>query len=495
MRVQQPSTCRIVSCLCRRLAAACGLAAALLVSAPTVQAAINWDGGGNSPWWFDTANWNSDWPLLPPMQVSDGVPNVTDALLNPALPGATWDQGEGVVFDPATDPNYAASFGLTWIGPYGPHAGDPTWGNAYVVNRLYMARGSVANGVTISGTATLTIRGVISTSNWLNASGDTQDSRWQIGRDSGVSGVPADAVIIQESGTVINNYGDLDLGSNDSSGTEVNCFGNGTWDYRGGTLEQGFNGSATTVRLRLSTGGSTGVGGIGTFIMRNPGSDAGGHVRVEDFQVAPFSGENGHEPNGTIQGVGIAEFHALRDGTRPIQVTNGLTLANGGDAGSDPGIRSSRLRLVLDEAPMLAGGVPINLGLFDIDSDGNGSGSIAAYGGQTVNDYGLTFSNADAADPLATSAVYDNLVDAVNLVDDDNIVTAMFGASTFRWRIYYDGNITWSDYDNSVVANITGPGTGRDLVLIGLDARLVPEPSALVLAVLAIGLLARRRRR
>ena len=224
------------------------------------------------------------------------------------------------------------------------------------------------------------------------------DSRWQIGRTSGTAGTPITGTIIQEKGVVTNNFGDVDLGSNQ---TNVPLgFGNGIYNYRSGTFEQGM----TAGRLRLSAGGSVAVGGVGTFIVHNPGTDTnsggGGYVRAKEMLVASFGGQNGVEPNGTTTGVGLVEFHYENGNTRPIQVVNNLTLANGGDNGADPGVRSSRLRLLLDAAPTVDGsGVPQDLGLFDVNSDNDGVGNII--GPAALSDYGVTFSDADAADPFA----------------------------------------------------------------------------------------------
>jgi hypothetical protein len=379
---------------------------------------------------------------------------VTDVLIN-AGTAATMN----VVYDPSTnDPNFAA------VGANPTNFPFPDGYDAQTVWRIYLGREAVgAAGGT--GNVNLTIRGDLKTS---NTGGDT---RWQIGRSSGTAAVASNATIIQEKGVVKNLYGDLDLGSNDSG--LVGAFGNGTYDYRSGTFEHGVdNNAATTLRLRLSAGGSTAVGGIGKFIARNPGMETGGYVRVQDFQVAPFGGQNGFEPNGVTNGLGIVEFHSLSEGTRPIQVVNNLTLNNGKDpVAADTGVRSAQLNLVLDEAPLLNAGVPIDFGLFDVDSDNDGVGAIASAGGG-ANAFGLTFSDATHANPLSADAVY----------QPGDIVTAMFGSSTYRWQIYYDGNISWSNADNSILDinqgngdGISGQGTGRDIVLIGLDSMVISD--------------------
>ena len=58
----------------------------------------------------------------------------------------------------------------------------------------------------------------------------------------------------------------------------------------------------------------------------------------------------------------------------------------------------------------------------------------------------------------------------------------MYQSSTYRWRIHYNGNINWSDASNSILDitkgggdGIEGPGTGKDIVLIGLDSVVVPQ--------------------
>jgi hypothetical protein len=57
----------------------------------------------------------------------------------------------------------------------------------------------------------------------------------------------------------------------------------GTYDYRGGILQVSQDGDSG---VRLSAVGSGGVGGVGRFIMRNPGPTSPGHVRSYDFDVA-----------------------------------------------------------------------------------------------------------------------------------------------------------------------------------------------------------------
>lgn len=462
---------------------ACGLAAVLffLVASPPAQAAITWDSqllgtvnmvpnqplGHGTQWWFDPVNWGFAEPgsaapyYLPPSDASDDTGatggNATDVLINGTatpLPG-----GEGVVFDPGSDPFYsdvdgagpgtdgAADLAYPEFGSYGPQT---IW-------RLYMGRADTNSGQTITDPALLTIKGDLGVDDIYG------DTRWQLGRGSGIVNVPIDATIVQKSGTVINNTGDIDLGSSDTG--LAGTFGNGTWDYQGGTLEQGI-GSGNR-RFRLSAGGSSSAGGVGTLIMHNP--DSAGHFRVREFYVASYGGGGVNNPDGVNRGVGIAEFHYENGGTRAVQVTESMFIANGlndPESSQPTAVRSSRLRLVLDEAPVVdLSGVPLNLALFDVDSDRDATGGLT--GG---NAYGVTFSNADAVDPLDPSAVY----------NEGDIVTAMFGASTYRWQIYYTGDIRWSDPDASILdtsmysgTGIGGMGTGTDIVLIGLDSMIV----------------------
>ncbi|MGE3640198.1 MAG: PEP-CTERM sorting domain-containing protein [Pirellulales bacterium] len=407
--------------------------------------------GSATPWWFDPLNWSTKNPgsmantapfYLPP---NNDTGAATDVLINAGTAGST-----EVVFDPANDPSFPAIAANPATHPFPAGYGPQT------IWRLYMGREAV--GANNAGVATLRIRGDLSTD---STAGDT---RWQIGRSSGTADVPSNGVIIQESGTVINNYGDVDLGSSDTGLAET--FGNGTYDYRGGTFEQGL---LTTTRFRLSAGGSSSAGGKGTLIMHNPDTD--GHFRVREFYSASYGGGGTNNPDGVDRGVAITEFHYENGGTRAVQVAENMFLANGQNSptSSQPsGVRSSRLNLVLGEAPTVnGGGVPNDLALFDVDYDKTGDGII----GGAVGSLGLTFSDANAANPLDPSAAYDN----------GDIVTAMFGASTYRWQIYYNGNINWSDADKSILDTslgggdgIEGMGTGVDIVLIGLDSTIVP---------------------
>ena len=176
---------------------------------------------------------------------------------------------------------------------------------------------------------------------------------------------------------------------------------------------------------------------------------------------------NSFDPNGVTKGVSIAEFHYENGGVRPVQVTQTLTINNGPDApnavptSSTMGVRSARLDLKLDSAPLAPGGVPESLGLIDVDwsPDDLYTGSITGTGdldgdGSFIDD--RVFSNANAADPLAASAGY----------FQDSIVSAIFGSTKYNWKISYTGSITWSDVANSVVGSVSATG-GLDVVLIG----------------------------
>jgi hypothetical protein len=236
------------------------------------------------------------------------------------------------------------------------------------------------------------------------------------------------------------------------------------WDYRGGTLEVSTVGGAG---IRLAAGSSSGVGGTGHFIMHNPTS--GGHVRAFDFVVAANGGPTGStdpalNPNGTTTGVGIVEFHFENGGTRPIQVDRNLSINNGLDDDLQ-GTRSSRLELVLNSAPTLTAGVPQNLGLFDVNFGDVFGGLITGTGDldgdATFND-DRVFSDSDADIAYV----------------EGSTVSAVLGNTKYNWSISYTGNITWTDAGNSVVDSITGPGTGTDVVLMGLSSETVAVDDA-----------------
>jgi hypothetical protein len=205
--------------------------------------------------------------------------------------------------------------------------------------------------------------------------------------------------------------------------------------------------------LRLAAGGSGGVGGVGRFIMRNPGPTSPGYVRAFDVNVGANEGNTVILANGTTNGVGIFEFHSAgTNGTRPIQVNRNLLINNGG-SGTMGAVRSSRLELVLDAAPMVnETGVPQNLGLFDVAfSDALGTSTT---GVGTLGDF---FSNADGTSVLNQGAE----------------ISAMLEGSTYTWTISYTGNITWSDPNAGSVASISDIG-GVDIVLKGLSSIIVP---------------------
>jgi hypothetical protein len=224
---------------------------------------------------------------------------------------------------------------------------------------------------------------------------------------------------------------------------EASGWGNGIWDYRGGILEVSLEGGSG---LRLSAGGSSGPGGHGRFIMHNPSTP--GYVRAFHVNVAANAGTVTLLPDGINTGVGIVEFHFENGGTRPIQVDQDLIINNGStETGA---VRSARLELKLDAAPMVDGsGVPQNLGLFDVDFDNNGVGSSTTGAG----DLGDFFSSADGS----------------TLYDEGAMVSAAFGGKQYNWNITYQGNITWADPAAGTLASVDGTG-GADVVLIGLSS-------------------------
>jgi hypothetical protein len=402
----------------------------LFVSAPAAQAAISWDGGGNSNWWFDPANWSQDqFNYLPPTQDDDGDPATpglrlpaTDAQINGGT--GAWDvTGEGVVYDPDNDPFFAAAAARTY--PTGsPLATTPGVMRDYgpeTQYRFYVSRNTTNSNLVTIKSGDL----VFESSTIIGRSGSTATAQ-NLGRVNQLGGSVRFPLIA------------LDLGQSEASG-----WGNGTWDYRGGVLEVSTQGGSG---LRLSAGGSSGPGGHGRFIMHNPSTP--GYVRAFDLNVAANAGSGALLPDGVNTGVGIVEFHFENGGTRPIQVARNLIINNG--TTETGAIRSARLDLVLDAAPMVnATGVPQNLGLFDVDFDNDALGSSTT-GAGNLGDF---FSSADGS----------------NLLDQGATVSANFGGKQFNWTISYEGNITWTNAETGAVGSVDGTG-GLDVVLVGLSS-------------------------
>ncbi len=427
-------------------------------------AANSWDGGGASNWWFDPANWSDASGYLPPYQSADGLTNpypvANDAQINIGTTGAWNVTGEGVVYDPDNDPFYDAVASATYFSaPFDSPKGE-------VLNRFYLSRNTTnTNILTIkSGSITFATRladpnaPVIGTTDYTLQ----QTPTIIIGRSGSTATMQNEGRVVQLGGTFSTGTGSttLDIGGREAP-TEANParWGNGVWDYCGGTLlVQQTTGNGG---IRLSAGSSgNGTGGVGKFIMHNP--TTGGRVKTFDFTLCS-DGTNG---DGVQTGVGIAEFHFENGGTRPIQIDRNLTINNGLDADL-VGIRSARLDLKLDAAPMLTGNVPQDLGLFDVDFGGVFGGIIAGTGDADGN--GTPSEDTD-------QVFWD--VTGTTLLSEGATVSAIFGSTKYNWNITYTGDIQWLEAENSVVSSITGPGTGRDVVLMGLSSETVAVDDA-----------------
>jgi hypothetical protein len=435
----------------------------------SARAAVTWDSQGVNPdtsnptgsatqWWFDPANWSDETPAsmaaaapyyLPPNNSSGAV---TDTQINVGT--ATLPGGEGVVYDPSNDPNFAN------IGANPGNYPFPAGFGPQVIQNISLGRAQLVAGPGATNVPAPQAPNVLTVKGNLDFTLEVI-----LGRSSTEAGKPGDGRINQLSGTVKVNSANLDIASTDTSTNsgQVTTYGNGVYDYRGGTLEVQL--SNQNGGIRLSPSGSVGAAGIGRFIDRNPGT--AGYIRTYDFNVAAGAGVAARLANGTTLGVGIAEFHSAgASGTRPIQVGRNLIINNGlvSTGTGAGGIRSSRLQLVLDSAPTVDGnGVPQNLGLFDTDFDQTDIDPVSQapiIGNDTTGtgDLGDFFSNIDA------SAVY----------GQNSIVSATFNGSTYNWKISYTGNITWADPNASTVASITGTG-GADVVLIGDSSVIVPQ--------------------
>jgi hypothetical protein len=403
--------------------------------------AILWDAEAGTHWWFDPFNWNAAGnanTVLPPSNNATGT-SATDTIIN--LGTGVWNQGQGVVFDPTdNDPNFAAAAAIPF----------PTNFNRQKISNLFLSRGTTES-------TKLTIKG--------NLTAGTV----HVGSASGMRGTATNATIVQESGTVTLPIGNLILAEAHTSSVG---YGNGTYEYRGGTLEvaqQGGDGMSLSVGTNSPAfdNQKAGPGGVGKFIVHNP--DTPGHVRVYNLTTATFAGFDENilnnpndsefnaefDSNGETTGVGIFEFHYANGGTRPIQVNNNMILNNGLD-NNTKGTRSSRLDLVLDEAPCDGTGcMPSSIGLFDIGFDGSGSlqGSGDLDGDNMFND----------------DKVFSSIDNATDFREGD-IVSALFGSTRYDWMISYSGDINWSNASDSVISSITGMGTGNDIVLIGVGS-------------------------
>jgi hypothetical protein len=212
--------------------------------APFAQAAIPWDNDGNDGIWFNPANWNrngNDNNTLPPGGDATGTAASTDTEIS--FGTASLNGGLGVIYDPRP--------GAPFI-PVPDSVNDPPSGFSYQkINQLYISRDSTDTTV-LTPDNTVTIRGD------LEAAGNVI-----VGRSSGMAGLKTNGKIIQEGGLFKIPLSALDLG-NSETGTRIGS-GNGTYDYKGGSLEVSQDGGSG---LRLAAGGSGGVSGIGRFITR-----------------------------------------------------------------------------------------------------------------------------------------------------------------------------------------------------------------------------------
>lgn len=416
----------------------------LMLGASSAQAAISWDNSANTNWWFDVQNWSQTANnLMPPVQLTGGLPVRTDAQINNG-----WNNtGEGVVYDPVNDPNFAAASALNYTtdvasevaatldpegvpyGPYGPQH----------IYRLYISRAVTSKNILTMKSGDLII-----------------DSTTIIGRSGSTAATANEGRLVQTGGRLRLPTNNLELGNSETSG-----WGNGVYEYRGGKLEVALTGGTG---IRVANGTSSGPAGVARFIMSN--SATPGYVRTWDFANISYRGTadatftEGADPNGTTRGVAINEFRYSNGGTRPIQVLRNLTLNNGTDAASGA-ILSTRLELKLDSAPTVLSGVPQNLGLFDVDSDNSGDGVINGFG-DLNND-----ATVNAADQVFAKA------DGLSHYAEGSEISADFGSTRYVWGISYTGNISWSDINNGVVSDITGAGTGRDVVLMGLRTEVL----------------------
>ena len=211
-------------------------------------------------------------------------------------------------------------------------------------------------------------------------------------------------------------------------------------------------------------------------------NDGPGYFRVNNLQ---FAGGNASTNAVGFTGpvMATAEFHFNNGGVRSIQVANNLTLNNGTVLDTTPdsptnGLtvpsRRARLNLVLDAVPAATAGVPLNLGLIDVDS---GINSILDDMGNPTPFFDSNGNTTGAVNSGGTFYKTDNITQ----LTDGATVSSIYGNTQYNWKIHYNGKITWgtsaagatvADYSNSTVFKVdwtdTPPdGTYKDVVLIG----------------------------
>jgi hypothetical protein len=391
---------------------------ALVLSSSTAFAAISFDATSGTSWWFDPANWSTHGAgAVAPYKVpptNDGVA-VTDTNLNNG-----WDNtGEGVVYDPVNDPFYTSL-----ISPDNyiyPTAVDPRF-DRDTIWRLYIT----------SGAATADNKLTIKSGELEVINSPTSAGYVLIGRGGATAGLKG--TLVQTGGSLLVRNENVDIGQFSTSS------GNGIYDYFDGTFEAGLVTDATASKgLRLSAGN----GATGRLAIHN--SSSPGHFRVKDFTVGATLNTSGVSINEST-----VEFFANADGTRPVQVMRNLNLNHQDDTGVSGSTRSAVLKLSLDAPPAVDGsGVPINLGLFDVQ--GNIQGISDLFYNNTVANSGIPYNEGD-------------------------LVSATFAGSTYNWTISYTGDIAWDNFDNSDVGTISGAGSGNDIVLIGYSSVVVSNP-------------------